>query len=123
MRVAASYRRVSNLRDNILNIFGGIDLVFISRSLKFIRRFRSRFEAMSQQLTRSARCLCTMSRMTEGRKVGGPKESGLTGGERASRGVRAARAYRTVPYGTCLGALATVPRMWSRRGVAEIVVP
>ena len=39
-----------------------------------------------------------MSRMTEGRKVGGPKESGLTGGERASRGVRAARAYRTIPY-------------------------
>ena len=31
--------------------------------------------------------------------------------------------YRTIPYGTCLGALATVPRMWSRRGVAEIVVP
>ena len=48
----------------------------------------------------------TTSRMTEGRKVGGPKESGLTGGERASRGVRAAWAYHT---GTCLGALATVP--------------
>ena len=63
--------------------------------------------------------------MTEGRKVGGPQESGLTGGERASRRVRAAPAYHTCrctirQWLACLGALATAHVV--KRGVAETVV-
>ena len=50
----------------------------------------------------------TRSRMTEGRKVGGPKESGMTGGERASRGVRAVRAYHTIRQHTVSGLLGSV---------------
>ena len=60
--------------------------------------------------------------MTEGRKVGGPQESGLTGGERASRRVRAAPAYHTCrcTIRQWLAWERWLPHMWSREGLLKL---
>ena len=66
----------------------------------------------------------TMTRMTEGRKLGGPQESWQTGGERTSRGVRAARVYHTIrQYRTQWLAwdARSLPRMWSREGLLKLL--